>query len=52
MDGGPAGIGIQARDRLIRKLLDELKKEPRQRVGTNQFEDVGVERRRAYALHE
>ena len=24
-DGGPAGIGVQARDRLIRKLIDELK---------------------------
>jgi hypothetical protein len=26
-DGGPAGLGIQARDRLIRKLIDELRRE-------------------------
>lgn len=25
-DGGPAGIGIQARDRLIRKLVDEVRR--------------------------
>ncbi len=26
MDGGPAGIGIQARDRLIRKLIEEVRR--------------------------
>jgi len=26
MDGRPAGIGIQARDRLIRRLVDEVRK--------------------------
>lgn len=26
-DGRAAGIGVQARDRLIRKLIDELKRE-------------------------
>jgi len=25
-DGGPAGIGIQARDRLIRRLIDEVRR--------------------------
>jgi hypothetical protein len=26
LDGGPAGIGIQARDRLIRKLIEEVRR--------------------------
>jgi len=26
VDGGPAGIGIQARDRLIRRLIDEVRR--------------------------
>jgi len=26
MDGRPAGIGIQARDRLIRRLVEEVRK--------------------------
>jgi len=26
MDGRPAGIGIQARDRLIRRLVDEVRR--------------------------
>ncbi len=27
-DGGPAGLAIQVRDRIIRNLIDELKREP------------------------
>ena len=26
LDGGPAAIGIQARDRLIRKLIEEVRR--------------------------
>jgi hypothetical protein len=26
-EGGPAGIGVQARDRLIRRLIEQLKRE-------------------------
>jgi len=26
LDGGPAGIGIQARDRLIRKLIEKVRR--------------------------